>query len=35
MSQTFAPAEIAKHKDKDSGIWLLIDGNVYDVTSKY
>ncbi|KAK3177588.1 hypothetical protein K4F52_009639 [Lecanicillium sp. MT-2017a] len=33
MSQTFAPSEIAKHKDKENGIWLLIDDNVYDVTN--
>lgn len=35
MSKSFAPAEVSKHKDKDNGIWLIIEGNVYDVTSKY
>jgi cytochrome b involved in lipid metabolism len=34
MSKTFAAAEVSKHKDKDNGLWLIIEGNVYDVTSK-
>lgn len=33
--KTFATAEVSKHKDKDNGIWLIIEGAVYDVTSKY
>ncbi|EGX93632.1 cytochrome b5, putative [Cordyceps militaris CM01] len=35
MSQSYAAAEVSKHKDKDNGLWLIIEGNVYDVTSKY
>ncbi|EJP64067.1 hypothetical protein ACQRIT_001000 [Beauveria bassiana] len=33
MSKTFAAAEVSKHKDKDNGLWLIIEGNVYDVTT--
>lgn len=32
MSQSYAAAEVSKHKDKDNGLWLIIEGNVYDVT---
>ncbi|KAJ4165777.1 hypothetical protein LMH87_007395 [Akanthomyces muscarius] len=31
--KTFATAEVSKHKDKDNGIWLIIEGAVYDVTN--
>ncbi|OAQ96195.1 hypothetical protein LLEC1_03075 [Akanthomyces lecanii] len=31
--KTFAAAEVSKHKDKDNGIWLIIEGAVYDVTN--
>lgn len=32
MSKTFSAAEVAKHKTEAEGIWLIIDGGVYDVT---
>ncbi|KAB5554757.1 cytochrome b5-like heme/steroid binding domain-containing protein [Coniochaeta sp. 2T2.1] len=32
MSKSFSPAEIAKHKTEADGVWLIIDGGVYDVT---
>lgn len=34
MSKEFTPAEVAKHKDADS-MMLIIDGNVYDIASKF
>lgn len=33
MSKTFAASEVSQHKGKDS-LWLIIENNVYDVTSK-
>ncbi|KAA8914272.1 cytochrome b5-like heme/steroid binding domain-containing protein [Sphaerosporella brunnea] len=33
MSKVFTPAEVAKHKSaEDGGIYVIIDGGVYDVT---
>jgi predicted heme/steroid binding protein len=34
MSKTFTPAEVAQYKTEEKGIYLIIDGGVYDVTSK-
>ena len=28
----YTSAEVAEHKDSKSGVWLIIHGNVYDVT---
>ncbi|KAJ3493888.1 hypothetical protein NLG97_g4446 [Lecanicillium saksenae] len=33
MSKTFAAAEVSKHKTKEDGLWLIIEGAVYDVTN--
>jgi cytochrome b involved in lipid metabolism len=33
MSKTFTKAEVAEHKTEENGIYLIIDGGVYDVTS--
>lgn len=33
MSQTFTAAEVAKHKDDQNGYWLIVETNVYDVSS--
>ncbi|KAI9641848.1 hypothetical protein NHQ30_009715 [Ciborinia camelliae] len=33
MSKTFSPSEVAAHKDAENGMYLIIDENVYDVTS--
>ncbi|KAK5987189.1 Putative cytochrome b5 [Cladobotryum mycophilum] len=30
--QKFTVAEVAKHKDAESGFWLIVDGGVFDVT---
>jgi len=32
MSKSFSVADVATHKDADSGIYIIIDENVYDVT---
>ncbi|CEJ82499.1 Putative Cytochrome b5-like Heme/Steroid binding domain containing protein [[Torrubiella] hemipterigena] len=32
MAQTYSTAEVGKHKDKDSGIWIIIENDVYDVS---
>ncbi|RKU49682.1 hypothetical protein DL546_009804 [Coniochaeta pulveracea] len=33
MSKTFTKAEVAEHKTEEKGIYLIIDGGVYDVTN--
>jgi hypothetical protein len=35
MSKTFSTADVAAHKDADSGIYIIVDENVYDVTGIY
>lgn len=35
MSQTFTVAEVAKHKDEKEGMYIIIDGGVYDVASTF
>jgi hypothetical protein len=33
--KTFTTAEVAKHKDAVGGFWIIIENDVYDVTSEY
>jgi hypothetical protein len=33
MSKTFSVADVASHKDASSGMYIIVDENVYDVTS--
>lgn len=33
MSKQYTTAEVAQHKDEASGMWLIVDTGVYDVTS--
>jgi len=33
--KAFTMAEVAKHKDAESGIWVIVEADVYDVTSKF
>ena len=35
MSKSFSTAEVAKHRDDDNGYWLIIENDVYDVSSKF
>ncbi|KAE9378364.1 cytochrome b5 [Stipitochalara longipes BDJ] len=32
MSKSFSVADVASHKDADSGLYIIIDDGVYDVT---
>jgi cytochrome b involved in lipid metabolism len=34
MSKSISVAEVAEHKNADSGMYIIIDSNVYDITSK-
>lgn len=33
MSETYTTAQIAEHKSEEAGLWIIVDGSVYDVTS--
>lgn len=33
MSKQYTTAEVAQHKDEASGMWIIVDTGVYDVTS--
>lgn len=33
--QTFTTADVAKHRDEENGFWLIVENNVYDVTSAF
>lgn len=33
MSKQFTPAEVAAHNTPDKGLYIIIDGGVYDVTN--
>jgi len=32
MSKSFSVADVASHKDASSGMYIIVDENVYDVT---
>ena len=32
MSKSLSVADVASHKDADSGMYIIVDENVYDVT---
>ncbi|OAA54263.1 cytochrome b5 [Niveomyces insectorum RCEF 264] len=32
MSETFTPADVAKHKTDKDGLYIIVDGSVYDIT---
>lgn len=34
MSKSFTVSDVAKHKDEQEGIYIIIDTSVYDVTGK-
>ncbi|KAF4984376.1 hypothetical protein FDECE_17098 [Fusarium decemcellulare] len=33
MAETYTTAEVGKHKDEASGFWLIVENDVYDVTT--
>lgn len=33
MGETYTTAEVGKHKDEASGFWLIVENDVYDVSS--
>ena len=33
MSKTFTTADVAQHKDEANGYWLIVENDVYDVSS--
>lgn len=35
MSAQYTTAEVAKHKDESSGLWIIVDNSVYDITSAF
>jgi hypothetical protein len=35
MSKSFTTAEVAQHKDDANGYWLIVEGDVYDVSSEF
>jgi cytochrome b involved in lipid metabolism len=34
MSKTFNLDEVASHSTEETGLWIVVDGGVYDVTSE-
>ena len=33
MAGTYTTAEVGKHKDEANGFWLIVENDVYDVSS--
>ena len=33
MSESYTTADVQKHKDEANGFWLIVENDVYDVTS--
>ena len=33
MSNTYTTKDVAEHKDEKNGVWIIVDSEVYDVTS--
>jgi cytochrome b involved in lipid metabolism len=35
MSKSLSVSDVASHKDADSGMYIIVDENVYDVTGMF
>jgi predicted heme/steroid binding protein len=35
MSKTLTQDEVAKHNSEKNGVWIVVDNNVYDMSSLY
>jgi predicted heme/steroid binding protein len=33
MSEKYTTADVTKHKDDANGYWIIVEGDVYDVSS--
>jgi cytochrome b involved in lipid metabolism len=33
MSETYTAAQVAEHKTEEKGLWIIVDGSVYDVST--
>jgi len=33
MTEQYTTAQIAEHKSEENGLWIIVDGSVYDVTN--
>jgi len=34
MSKTFSASEVAAHKNKEEGMYIIVEGGVYDITGE-
>ena len=32
MTEQYTAAQVAEHKSEEKGLWVIVDGSVYDVT---
>jgi len=32
MTEQYTAAQVAEHKTEEKGLWIIVDGSVYDVT---
>ena len=35
MSKSISQEDVSKHNSEKNGVWIVIDGNVYDMSSLY
>ena len=35
MAESYSTADVGKHKDEANGYWLIVENDVYDVTSTF
>lgn len=34
MAESYSTVDVGKHKDEANGYWLIVENDVYDVTSE-